>query len=106
MLFFALQCLQVVRAQFVEARDFCWAPHTTQVKYSIRTEVAGTDLTDQEIAWRYQIPASGWEAHSYQNLINLIAQRERTYGRNDGARVWLTYSINGRQPRLWVWPEQ
>jgi hypothetical protein len=104
-LFLALQAVLVVRAQFVDARHFCWAPHTTQVRYSIETVVRDQPLTRGEIRRRYRIPAEGWDAHSWRNVIDVVAQYERTYGRNDGARVRLRYSVNGRQPKIWTWPD-
>jgi hypothetical protein len=104
--FLVLQLALVARAQFVESRDFCWAPHTTQVRYTIRTTIGGRPLNAHQIYSRYGIAARGWEAHSYQNLIDLISQCERTYGAGDGAQVELTYSINGREPRQWRWPQR
>ena len=102
--FLLLQGVLVVRARFVAAKDFCWAPHTTQVRYTIRTTAGGRALTDHEIALRYRVPATGWEAHSYRNLLDLVAQYERTYGARDRASVVVTYSINGRASRQWHWP--
>jgi hypothetical protein len=103
--FLALQCALVVGAQFQESRDFSWAPHTSQVSYALRVEVDGRELSTTEIAERYGIMgAVGWEAHSYRNLINLISQYERTYGRADDARVHLQYRINGGDARVWDLP--
>jgi len=105
-LFLALQVVLVIRAQFVDTREFCWAPHTTQVRYTIETVIDGKPLTQDEITRRYHIPADWWEAHSWRNVSKLLAQYERTYGRNDRARVRLRYSINGREPETWTWPER
>lgn len=102
----ALQVVLVVQAQFGASRDFCWAPHTTQVQYSLQVNVGDRLLPEAEIAQRYGLRHGyGWEAHSYQNLINLIQQYEQTYGRSEQARVVLTYRINGHPPRTWSWPQ-
>lgn len=103
--FLLVQCGLVIHSRFVDSRDFCWAPHTTQVHYTLRVEVGGRRLSSAEIARRYRVPgAEGWEGHSYRNLINLISQYERTYGRDDRARVLMRYRINGRELRRWDWP--
>jgi hypothetical protein len=103
--FLLLQCGLVIHSRFVDSRDFCWAPHTTQVHYRLRVVIGGRALSSAEIARRYRVMgASGWEAHSYQNLINLISQYERTYGKRDRARVLLRYRINGGELRRWNWP--
>jgi hypothetical protein len=103
--FLLLQCGLVVHSRFVESRDFCWAPHTAQVHYTLRVERRGRPLSPAAIARRYRVAApEGWEAHSYQNLINLISQYERTYGRGDGVRVLMEYRVNGRELRRWEWP--
>jgi len=49
-------------------------------------------------------PASRWEAHSYQNLLDLVTQYERTDGARHRAHVVVTYSIRGRASRQWQWP--
>lgn len=102
--FLALQAGLVIRAQFVESRDFCWSPHTTQVRYALDVVIRGEHLTETQVAARYGLRQYGWEAHAPRNLIDLIAQCERTYGRSDGARVVLRYQVNGGAYQRWEWP--
>ena len=102
--FLTLQVILIVRAQFIASRDFCWAPHTTQVRFALQVEVPRKRLTETEIASRYRFWHYGWEAHSYQNLIDVITQYEQTYGKDDQAQVLLQYSVNGREPHVWKRP--
>lgn len=97
----------VIHGLFVESRDFNWAPHTTQVRFTIDVRLGGRTLPPDAVSTRYGLVHNAqWEAHSYQNLINLVRQRERTYGKEDGARVTLRYSVNGARTQTWSWPER
>lgn len=104
--FLLLQLTMVVRARFVDARSFSWAPYTTQVDYWLEVEVAGRRLSDDEVSSRYRLWLWGFgrESHGAQDLIDVIDQYERTYGRWDDARVRLEYSVNGRPVRERRWP--
>ena len=103
--FFLAQVGLVIEAQFGESRHFCWAPHTTQIRYSLRVEVGGRVLRPQQVAQRYGLRwGYGWEVHSIRNLMDLIVQREETYGRLEGARITLEYSVNGAETEEWNWP--
>ena len=102
--FLAVQCGLVAHGRFVDSRDFSWAPHSSQVEYVLRVEIAGRELSPAEAARRYRLREPyGWEAHSYKNLIDVVAQYERTYGRADAARVHLDYRVNGGEPQTWEW---
>lgn len=103
----AVQAGLVIHGLFVESRDFNWAPHTTQVRFAIEVRLGGRTLPPRDVSTRYGLVHNAeWEAHSYQNLINLVRQRERTYGRDDGARVTVRYSVNGAPTQSWTWPER
>jgi hypothetical protein len=69
-----------------------------------RVDVGGRRLSDAEVSQRYRLWQYGWEAHSYQNLIDVITQYEQTYGKGDNAQVLLEYRINGNAPQVWRWP--
>jgi hypothetical protein len=40
-----------------------------------------------------------------QHVIDIVQQYEQTYGRNDHARVILTYRTNGHENKEWRWPQ-
>lgn len=109
-LFFAVQVALVVQARFVDTRYFCWAPHTSQARYELEVEIGGEALTGKEIRKRYRLRAfnretrTGWEAHAIANLKALLAQYERSYGREEAARITLTYQVNGHAEEVWFWP--
>lgn len=102
--FLLFQVGMVVQSRFLETRSFCWAPHTTQVRYEIAAFVNGRALHAEEIQGRYRVPASGWEAHSAANLLLLVEQYEKTYAGDAPACVEIRYTINGTEPRVWRWP--
>lgn len=110
--FLLLQVGLIAESRFGEDRHFCWAPHTTQVEYSLAVEVDGRRLGRREISERYGLLWQyGWEVHSVENLKQLIRQRERGSaperdGRSEERRVLLTYSVNGRPPETWRWPDE
>lgn len=104
--FFGLQAVLVARALFVESRDFCWAPHTTQVAYELAVTVDGRRLADDEVVERYGLVVYGWEAHAAANLIACVRAYESGRGKGDGATASLTYRVNGGEPRSWRWPER
>ena len=101
--FLSSQVLLVLSAQCSEARWFSWAPHTAQVRYSIRVEVDGRPLGLDAIGRRYGIPADGWEAHAIQNVKDLVMQHTRTHGRDERATIVMHYSVNGAPEEAWVW---
>lgn len=105
--FLLLQLALVIQARFVEYRHFCWAPHTTQVRYSMQVEVEGRTLSAREAGARYGLAHDyGWEAHSVENLKQLVEQYERTYAGDQPARVRMEYSVNGKTPEVWRWPSE
>ena len=44
---------------------------------------------------------AGWEQRSIYNIFSIISQYEKTYGKNEDARVTIVYSINGHQEKVW-----
>ncbi len=108
LLFFAVQLCLVVQARFVDTRYFCWAPHTTQVRYQLEVELDGEELTGKQIRRRYRLKgfdartSVGWEAHSIANLKAMLAQHQRTYGRGEDAKVTLSYRVNGSPSQAWT----
>ena len=103
--FLATQAILIGHGLLSEGKHFAWAPHTTQVSYELDVEVDGRNLSEREIRRRYRLLYYPWEAHSYRNLIDLLLQYERTYGKEDHTRLVLRYSVNGHPPETWRWSD-
>ena len=102
---FLVHIVAVVRARSVETRWFSWAPNDYAVGYTLQVKMNGRPLSDSEIGSRYAVPAQGVYENPVQNLIEIVSERERTYGRNDHAEVLLTYRPNGGAAQEWRWPK-
>ena len=101
-----LQVFSVVHARFVSSRWLAWAPNDYALNYRLQVKVGGRDLSADEIGKRYQLPPGGLYENPAQNIIDMVSQRERTYGRNDHAEVVLDYRPNGGAAQEWRWPEK
>ena len=101
-----LQVVSVVHARYVPARWLAWAPGDYAVGYRLRVHVGGRDLSGDEIWQRYHISQEGVYENPAQNIMDIVSQRERTYGRNDHAAVVLIYRPNGGAPQEWLWPQK
>jgi hypothetical protein len=102
--FLTLQIVVVLVSQVSPARWFSWAPHSAQVWYALDVEVDGRTLDAREVAERYGVRQTGWEAHALQNLKDVLIQHTRTYGRGDETTIVLRYRVNGRPVETWTWP--
>lgn len=100
-----LQIVSVVHARFESSRWLAWAPNDYAVGYRMKVHIAGRDLSADEIGKRYQLLSEGVYENPAQNMIDILRQREQTYGRNDQAEVLLVYRPNGGLPQEWRWPE-
>lgn len=104
--FLALQVLLILGARFTPARYFCWAPHTAQVRFSLAVDIDGRRLSPAGVQARYRFLWSPeWEAHAAYHVMDTVRRFETVYGREDGARVAMTYRVNGGEDRRWTWPE-
>jgi hypothetical protein len=101
-----LQIVSVVHARFVPSRWLAWAPNDYAVGYRMQVQINGRALSADEIGKRYYLPSEGMYENPVQNMIDIMRQRERTYGRNDHAEVKLVYRPNGGTPQEWRWPEK
>jgi hypothetical protein len=101
-----LQIVSVVHARFVPSRWLAWAPGDFAVWYRLQAHVNGRSLSSDEIEDRYRLPPEGVYENPAQNIIDIVKQRERTYGRNDQAEVVFVYRPNGGLPQEWRWPEK
>jgi hypothetical protein len=105
-LIFAFQASAIVYARFHETRYFCWAPFDIQTAYSMHVfGEQGRELSKGEIRERYQMSAESVEQRSYQHIFNAVKQYETSYGKNDGYRVTIEYTVNGGEPLAWQFPE-
>jgi len=105
-LFLGLQVLSIAYARTVPERFFCWAPYDERSSYRISVLLEGRTLDVKEVAARYRYYPRGWEPRSINNVISIVRQYERTYGRDDGAEVTIHYQTNGHAEQLWTWPER
>ena len=100
-LFFVLQIILIVYSQFFNSKHFCWAPHNTQVFYTISGKLNGVHFTDSLFKARYKIPITGWEAHSPDNVKQLIIANERQTNFRDTVYISFVYSENGNVTKTW-----
>ncbi len=96
----------IVYARFVPSRYFCWAPYHSQNHYEMDVTVNGRVLTAGEIQRRYRRPQKGINSRTIEDQKDIIAQYERTYGKNERAEVTLRYRVNGGAEQTWHWPQQ
>ena len=104
--FLLLQFGPVVNSRFVDARWLAWAPNDYAVWYRLAVHMDGRDLTAEEIEKRYGLASEQVYENPARNIMDIVEQRERTYGRNDHAEVVLIYRPNGEPPKEWRWPEK
>ena len=100
------QVIMIGYARFVSSRYFCWAPMDSQNLYEIEVEIDGESLDDDAILDRYRQPAKGGNWQAIQHVIDKTQQYEETYGRADGARVTIRYTVNGGPEEVWTWPPE
>ena len=100
-LFLLLQVGSIIYARFIPERFFCWAPYDTHVKFEVVVTIDGKTLSIEDTIARYNYKMQGWEQRSIHNIISLISQYERTYGKDDNAQVHMTYAINGNEKKEW-----
>ena len=103
---FAVQIAGIAYARFVPARYLCWAPYDEIVFYEVEVQLPGRTLGHEDAFGRYRIPRWGRINRSWAHVTDTIAHYENTLGAGDGARVRVRYTVNGRGPFLWRWPEQ
>lgn len=101
-LFLLLQVGSIVYARFIPERFFCWAPYDSHTLFEVFVTIDGKTLSQQDAEARYNYKMKGWEQRSIDNIISLISQYERTYGKDDNAKVIMLYSINGHEEQKWI----
>lgn len=105
-LFLLFQVAMIAYARFDPGRYYSWAPHDEQAEYRIEVEIDGRPLSAVEVAERYRDPWQGVNPRAIEHVLRFVRQYEETYGRSDGARVTVYYTINGGPERGWRWPER
>ena len=103
-LFLALQIGSIIYARFIPERFFCWAPYDSHTKYEISVTIDNKVLSKDNIKKRYHYRVSGWEKRSIHNVFSYIKSYETSYGKNDDAKVIVTYSVNGNPQQIWTHP--
>ena len=107
-----LQLGAIAWARFHDARYFCWAPYDAISQYSLEVRVGERRLRTREIARRYRLPrlrerggeSVGRDNRSIRHVIDVLEQYQRSYGRDESARIVLRYRINGHRAGEWTWP--
>lgn len=98
--FLLVQLIWVGFAQFGSSRWLCWAPNDYAVEYELIVLKDGRRITG-----RYTVPDHGLYENPAQNMIDIIEQYERRYGRNDRVEVDLIYRNSGGPESRWHYPE-
>ena len=97
----------VIHARFVPSRWLgAWAPNDYAVWYRIQVRIQDRSLSTDEVGQRYGLRAESVYEYPPQNLMDIVRQREETYGRADNAQVVLTYHQNREPMQEWRWPEK
>ncbi len=102
--FLAAQIGAIAYARFAPSRYFAWAPYDVINLYTLDVTIDGRRLEAGEVRLRYVLPQLGRDNRSIQHVKDHVRQYEETYGAGDGARVLLTYTVNGRPQEPWRWP--
>ena len=103
--FLLFQIVAVAHARFVPSRWLAWAPNDYASWYRLQVQSKGRSLSSDEVRARYHLPTEGVYENPIQNIMDIVRQRERTYGQTDGVRVDLVYRPNGGVTQEWLWPE-
>jgi hypothetical protein len=114
-LLLAVQLIWFVYAQFQPWRYFAWAPNDYYVEHTVEVTLKGTRLDADAVCARYRKEFCGSNSPDPdrielidegppQHLIDQIRQYEKTYGRDDDARVVFRYRLNGHAEKEWRWP--
>ena len=101
-----LQIVSVAHSRYVPSRWLAWAPNDYAVGYCLQVHIKGHGLSSDEIWKRYYLGPEGVYEEPVQNIMDIVRQREQTYGRNDQAEVLLIYRPNGGLPKEWRWPQK
>jgi hypothetical protein len=99
--FFLLQVLAILSAQYQDTRYFAWAPFDQITNYEIEVKKNGIYLTEDEVYSRYGF-LSGRENRSIYHVFDQLRQFESTYFPGDSIEVEVTYSTNGKSPEKWI----
>ena len=108
------QLALIIYARFDVAKYYCWAPHDQQCVFHLSVIIDEQPLLNEQInkryhfnTWRYwDDGAYEWvnlESRSIKNVESIIRQYEKTYGKDDHAKVTLSYRVNGGQEETWQW---
>jgi hypothetical protein len=106
-LFLAAQLGAIVYTRFTPRRFFCWSPNDTVNELHLSVELNGHRLSPQQVLARYGMKTdTATVEYPIEHVMDFVRQYETTYGRNDHARVRLSWRHNGRPEQQWQWPQQ
>ncbi len=106
LIYLALQVVMIVYGRIDPSAHFHWAPFDIQNEYRVSVEIDGQELSEDEIADRYNERAVGVDPHAIEHLLAVVERYERTYGKDDNASVRVRYRVNGRDMHEWRWPQE
>lgn len=105
-----------------DTRYFAWAPNDYLVTFDLHVDARGRSLTVAEMEHRYRLDLSSRlsedtkaklglaksERYVFEDVPEELEDRirrfEETTGKNEGARVTLTYQLDGAKEQAWQWP--
>ena len=96
----------IVYARFDLGRYFTWSPHDVVWTFDLVVETPTETLDHDGAVARYRLRRYRRQEHAVEHVKRAVRQYERTHGRDDGARVTMTYDKNGRDPLVWTWPDE
>jgi hypothetical protein len=91
----------IIYARFYPTRFFSSAPNDAITKFKVQVISHDRKLTEEEIQKRYRFFKYGFDDRSPAHIFDIISQYETTYGKNEHAKVTVTYSENGKAQQSW-----
>ena len=104
-LFLVIQCAFIILAWFIQEKFFCWAPYDEHTELKTVVYINNISLENHEINERYRYNMNFWEPRAIANVLNIVEQYEKTYGKKDSAEVRIIYSTNGGPKKKWCYPK-
>jgi hypothetical protein len=95
----------IVYARFYPTRYFSSAPNDAITKFKVQVTTQGRDLTEAEIQKRYRFFKYGSDDRTPAHIFDIITQYETTYGKDEQAKVVVSYSVNGKDQQSWEYPQ-
>ena len=101
--FLSIQVILFIGSFTRSGKHFSWAPHNSQVKYTLECTINDSALDSRGIFNRYGLYSKGWEAHHEENIKAIILARERQSPETKKLSITYTYSVNGGPGQIWTY---